>query len=432
MPPEQKAAADFVIENKRCALWMMPGLGKTLATISAIEALNLQRILVVAPLRCCVLVWPEELEKWLPGAEYRHIKGTPDKRISQLIGNEPFHLINYELLDWLLRWDPDVFTRYDMVVFDESSKLKSWATRRFKALKKPILKAKRVVELTGTPAPNGLLGVWSQLYLLDQGASLGKFISHYKQNYFDQDYMGWNWEPKDPERIYDRCKGLVYSLRNTQYRDMVKQIRVPVELHRPPYEAMKRDGLVSIFGYDIVARTAAVQGLKLRQLANGFIYTDDEPGGFTLADHKINALKDLVDELAGQPLIVFYEFKHDLVRLKKHFPKAVEFADEHVRDWNAGKIEVMLMSPWSAGHGLNLQGGGNRVCWFNPPFDLEIHEQANARVARKGQKADGVMAYYLVAEDSIDMHILKVLEAKDATQDDLMRALEKELTILTP
>lgn len=428
MPEEQAEATRFLVNNPRSALWMMPGLGKTLATLAAIDLLCLPRILVIAPLRCCSLVWPEEVEKWLPEYDCTQVKGMPKKRteiLRRLRGHNQILTLNYELIPWLVDNHPEVFHQVNMIVFDEASKLKSWKTSRFKKLKKPIFETPRVVELTGTPAPNGLLGIWSQVFLLDRGERLGKYITHYKQRYFDQDYLGYTFTPRDPERIHKRVEGLVYSLRNMEYRDMVRPVAIKVDATTSTYTEMAAEGLVNISTREIVATSRAVQGLKMRQIINGFIY-DEEGCPHDIHDKKIEAVKDLVDEMAGQPLIIFYEFTHDLTRLRKALPQAKVFINSLVKDWNAGKVEVMLMSPWSAGHGLNLQAGGNRVCWFNPPFDLEIHEQANARVARRGQTGTEVLAYYIVGKGSIDEYVLEVLKDKDATQDDLMRALEME------
>lgn len=443
MEADQRGAAQFIIDNPRCALWMMPGLGKTLATLAAIEDLCLTYglVVVVAPKRCCNLVWPEELDKWLPGSSITQVAGLPKKRIRIIEEAEQgFLTISYELLEWAVGECPLLFAKADMIVFDESSKLKSWKSKRFKALKRVAFQIPRVVELTGTPAPNGLLGIWSQIYLLDRGAALGKYITHYKSNHFTVDYLGFTYTPKKPKRIHKRVRHLVYCLRNTQYRDMVKQIKIKTPVHTSSYKAMKNDGLVLLSSkkrnVEIIANSAASQGNKLRQLANGFIYEEIPPKkkgkkptkiGHDVHNFKIRALKDLIDELAGQPLIVFYEFKHDRERILKAIPGIVEFQDKLVPKWNRGEISVMLMSPWSAGHGLNLQGGGHQVCWFSPPFDLEIHEQANARVARKGQKKGGVLAYYLVGKNTIDGYVLKVLEQKDAVQSDLLKALEKYL-----
>jgi SNF2 family DNA or RNA helicase len=410
---------------------MMPGLGKTLATLAAVEHLNLHYglVLVIAPPRCCVNVWPEEMDLWMEGVDYTHLTGSSEERIELIEAAEDgFLFLSYDLILWAIAEYPRLFARIDMLILDESTKLKSWKAKKYKALKKVVFQIPRVVELTGTPAPNGLLGIWSQLFLLDRGARLGKFITHYKNKYFDQDYLGFTFTPKKPKRIYKKVEGIVYALRNTQYRDMVKQVHIKVQSRTSRYNAMKSKSLVTLLvdgeKLEIAALSKAVQGNKLRQLSNGFIYDEFEIP-HDIHNEKIQAAKDLVDELSGQPLIIFYEFKRDLERLKKAFPKATVFSDKAVKKWNAGQIEVMLMSPWSAGHGLNLQGGGHQVCWMSPPFDLEVHEQANARVARKGQKAGGVLAYYIVGEGTIDEYVLAVLKLKDATQADLMKALEK-------
>jgi hypothetical protein len=436
---EQADAASFLLTHERAALWMMPGLGKTLATLAALEQLTrtaeVERTLVITTKRVARLVWPQELEKWGLDWEQTQLAGIPaarrKKELRTFVQGSGIAFINFELIPWMLQEMPDLFSRLDCVVIDESSKLKAWNTKRFKALRKVAFQVPWFWELTGTPAPNGLLGVWSQMFLLDKGERLGTGITHYKSRYFESDYMGFNWKPKDPARIYDRVKGLVFSLRNTQYRDLVNQVQIPTETTKH-YQEMKKDGLLTgPDDWECVAEGAASQINKLRQLSNGFAYGENEEGErepVYFHAHKLEALGDLIEELGGEPLLVFYEFQADRNRILQKFGKQVTLFDEkHLDAWNRGEIPVLLMSPWSAGHGLNMQGSGNTICWFNPPYDLEIHEQANARLARTGQQADSVAAYYLCGEGTLDGKVLELLEEKDMTQDRLMRALEEEL-----
>ena len=429
---EQKEAADWLLKHNRTALWMMPGLGKTLATLAALQVLwrgkSATRILVVAPKRVCTLVWPEELSKWGLDTEIplTSVSGAPKTRLKRLDNGPGIYTLTYELLPWLQLHAGGV-EQFDLVIMDESSKMKSASSKRFKAIKKPIHKVEWVWQLTGTPSPNGLLGIWSQVHMIDGGERLGKFITHYKDRYFTSDYMGYNWECKDPERVYAATEGLVYSLRNTKYRDLITQVKVPTQV-TGEYKEMKRDGMTGPALAPVVAQSKASQLNKMRQLSNGFVY--DSPDGeervtHQYHTHKLDATRDLLSELQGDPILIFYEYQQDRDLYKEKLKLPV-FSEELVKDWNAGKIPAMLISPWSAGHGLNLQGAGNKVLWLSPPYDLEVHEQANARVARGGQSSSQVVAYYLCGHGTIDHDVLELLEEKDITQDQLMRALEKK------
>lgn len=414
----QQEGAQFLIDTPKSNLWWQPGLGKTLATLTMLDTVRPKQTLLVAPLRCCVGVWPAEIEKWAPHLTYKLILGSPAERRQALRSDADILLLNYEKLLWLIADHLDVLVNADCVIFDEASKMKNPGSQRFKKIRKPLAKVPRVHGLTGTPAPNGLLNVWSQVYLLDQGVSLSTPFSRFRERFFDSDYMGYNWTVKDPARIYKRLEGLCHVLRKDPDAKLVP-VPVPVPVMTPAYEAMRAHGITG----DIIAESEAVVQMKLRQLANGFIYDEDKVAHH-IHGHKVTACKDLVEELEGQPVIIFYEFQEDLKRLQQAFPTAVLFDDSKLARWNRGAIEILLMSPVSAGHGLNMQESGNNIIWYGPPWDLEIHDQAIARLWRQGQKAEEVFTYYLVGDETLDSHILDVLTLKERDQSDLMHALE--------
>ena len=420
----QLEAVEFILAQKRCALWLECGAGKSLAVIAALEQLESSKpTLIVAPKRCRDLVWPNELDKWLPEAKYQVIAGTPAKRLEQLAhvlqGGADIAIINYDVAPWLVAELPAIGRCFKAIVFDESSKLKAHNTNRFKALKKMVFDVEYLIQLTGTPAPNGLLQVWAPMYLLDKGEALGKYYTHYRDRFFTGDYMGYNWAIKDPKAVYDKIKHLTYTMTVEAYKDMQHHIKVPVQTKTKFYKEMQDTGITK----DVVAESGASLQNKLRQLSSGFIY-DEEKTAIPVHTHKIDALKDLVDELNGQPLLILYEFKHDLERLQKAFPKGQLFTDAIEPAWNRGEVPIMFLSPQSGGYGNNLQKGGHHIVWFCPPYDLELHIQANARLARQGQEADKVLVYYLCGVDTIDELVYDVLQNKNATQQDLLKTLE--------
>jgi SNF2 family DNA or RNA helicase len=399
-------------------------LGKTLTTLDAIKVLGLKRVIIVAPLRCCHSVWPPEIEKWAPELEFTILDGTPKTR-ARLVEQweEGILLVNYEKLVWLNATFPQLWGSIDLLVLDESSKMKNPRASRFKKLKKVLYGAPRQVQLTGSPAANGLTNLWAQIFLLDQGQRLGKFYGHFTDRFFTSDYMGWVFTPKDPEKIYSLVADITHTLSADGLVEMaaLDQVSVPVPVSAPEYAEMYSEGVTR----EVMAESSAIQQLKLRQIACGFIY-DEEKRPIALASDKLKALQELVMELSGQPVIIFYEFTHNREEILALFgPKTAQiFTDASVRPWNQGEIPILVMNPASAGHGLNLQEGGCNIIWFTPPFDLELHDQATARLWRSGQTAETVRSYYLVGEDSIDEKVMEVLKLKERTQGDMLAALD--------
>jgi hypothetical protein len=423
----QLEGANFLIDNPKSALWWQPGLGKTLTTLTVLDYVQPKRTLLVAPLRCIHNVWPLEIQKWCPEMGFTLLTGGPQVRSKKIRQwNKGIMLVNYEKLPWLAKEFPELFALVDCIIFDEASKLKARRSQRFKLLKNLVPPCPRVHQLTGSPAPNGLLDVWSQIYLLDKGERLGKFIGHYKDRYFESDYMGWTFTPRKnaPKKIHDKLKDITHVLSAEGLIDMpeLRLAPVPVEVKTPAYREMQKDGVVTKF--DVVAESGAAVQNKLRQLANGFVYDEDKVA-HEVHYHKLTALTDLLDELAGYPVIVFYEFQEDRRRILDAVKNIVEFSDDKVKRWNKGKIPVMLMSPWSAGHGLNLQEPCHHVIWYGPTWDLEANDQATARVWRQGNTKSHVVCYYLTGTDTLDEYVLEVLEQKERTQDDMLDALER-------
>ncbi len=432
----------------------------------------INKVLIIAPLRVCYTVWPKEIEKWsqFTGLTVEILHGP--KKDKALARDADIYLINPEGIDWLLgvkkirqingkfkivvdqgRWGK---LGFDLLVVDELSKFKHTGTDRFKALKQVLGSFKRRWGLTGSPASNGLEDLFGQFFIIDQGRSLGQYITQYRLEYFDSDYMGYNWTLKKgaKERIYDRIKPVSLRMSCEDYLEMPELINsvIPVALPdkvRRGYDKLK-SALITQIGLETVVATNAADGTnKLRQIANGGVYkrpvvvidedfkAPKQPREWlTLHNEKTDALEDLVDELQGAPLLVAYEFEHDLDRLRKRFPKAVFASDYNMKqfkqielDWNAGKIKLLFGHPASIGHGLNLQGCGNHVCFYSLTWNYEYYDQFIRRVYRQGNQSERVFVYHIVAEDTIDEVVMDAMVSKKATQEDLFQALKTHLGV---
>lgn len=435
----QEQGVKLLLEKQHCGLLLKPGMGKTSTTLAAISILLkkklVKRVLILAPLRVVHLVWPDEISKW---DNFNHLTYSvlhgPEK-VQRINDNTQIHLMNY---DGLLHLLPDILALkqfpYDMLVLDESSKMKSHTSKRFKALKKVLGKFGRRVILTGTPAPNGMLDLFSQCYCMDQGMSLGKFITHFRTEFFHQipfnDY-DWFLNAGAEEQIYKRIQHKTLHLSAEDYLKMPKLVEtdVFVELPAPAmkqYKSMERLLMTQVLGGSVVAANAAVASAKCRQIANGFLY--DNGVATEIHDAKLDAFEDLLEQLDGKPVLVFYEYTQDLERLRTKFPGrhiggAVNQAQvQLLADWNDGKVPLLYAHPASAGHGLNMQHGGHNIIWFGPSWDMELTEQAVDRLYRQGQKND-VFVYRIMAKGTIDELIAKRLAQKDKLQSDLLSAL---------
>ena len=438
----QSWATDFILSHPVSAVFLQMGLGKSVITLTALKQLLMtgesRRILVVAPLRVARDTWPEELRKWdhLTGLQCAVAVGTEKQRREALSRDAEITVINRESLPWLVSGFP---FRWDTVVLDELSSFKSWQSRRFKALLAVRPKIRRIIGLTGTPTSGGLMDLYAEFRLLDQGERLGKSITRYRDQYFLPDKRSWQqvftWKlrPGSEEAIYDRIRDITFSMKSVDFLKMPSLVMNTVKVKLSPeeqkrYETLAEQLLLSLPEGELVdGKNAAVLCGKLSQMANGAIYT--ESGAVAeLHSRKLDALEDLIEGANGQPLLVAYWYRHDLDRIRSRFPEARPLiSSEDFADWNAGRVPLALIHPASAGHGLNLQVGGSALVWFGLTWSLELYQQTNARLWRQGQQADTVVIHHIVAEDTIDEAILQALSRKETTQDALMAAVRAEL-----
>jgi SNF2 family DNA or RNA helicase len=450
-------AVKLMVSQGAAGLLLDPGLGKTSISLAAFKILKrrglVDRMLVIAPLRVCYLVWPEEAKKWTDfhGLKIAVLHGR--KKMDALRGDADVLVINPEGLPWLVDHANAMRPWPDMLVVDESTRFKHTRTKRFKLLKKLLPRFRRRYILTGTPAPNGLLDLFGQIYLLDYGTALGRFITHYRMAYFyPTGYGGYTWvlKPGAEEQIHGKLKPLTLRLDAKDYLKLPPKIETDLQVNlnakaEKVYERLKKDLVLRLKEGEVTAMNAGVLTGKLRQVANGGIYMDDDPmdrGGVqsrksryaTVHDEKVDLLEELIEELSGQPTLVSFEFRHDRDRILKRLGDTPVLdgsttAREGIaieRDWNAGKLPVLLVHPQSAAHGLNLQRGGRALIWFALPWDLELYDQLVRRIWRQGQK-QRVFVYHLIAKGTVDRLVLETLRRKTRTQRALLDALKKEV-----
>lgn len=442
--PYQQYAIEYIEEHPTAALFLECGLGKTAITLSALQSLMLdsfevKRCLIVAPLRVARDTWPAEIEKWdhLKGLTFEVAVGDEKTRTSAIKNamrnNTRIVIINRENVPWLIANTPWI---YDMVVLDELSSFKSSKALRFKALRKIRPRIERIVGLTGTPAPNGYMDLWAQFRILDQGERLGKFITHYREEYFNLDpfkkFADYEIKPDSAKRINDKISDITVSMQAVEHLKMPEllkqqEIITMSESEYGRYQELKRKKVLQLGDEKVTAKNAASLSGKLSQLANGAIYDED---GKTLEVHerKLDALEDLIEEANGKPTLVAYWFKHDYERIKKRIPGVREIkTSEDIKDWNDKKIRVGLIHPASAGHGLNLQQGGSYMIWFGLTWSLELYEQTNARLWRQGQKSQTVVIKHIIAKGTVDEMIYDALINKHLTQSALMNAVRAQI-----
>ena len=445
----QKDAVKLLITMGCGGLLLDPGLGKTAIALCAFNILKNKginkRLLVITPLRPMAATWPSEIKKWkdFEGLSYTIIHG-PEKEDVLDVEADVF-LVNPEAVPWLV--ENGRFRRIgaDILCVDESTKFKNSQTKRFKALRPILTTFMRRWILTGTPTPNGLLDLFGQIYILDLGNALGRFITHYRQIYFyPAGYMGYEWQPKlgSADLIAKKIDPMVLRLKAEDWLQMPELIYDDIRVELPQaarkiYREVEDQFITEIQDETIVAANAAVAGGKCRQLANGAIYSANlGPGTGTRQHHvihdvKLDALKDLVEELQGQPLLVLYEFTHDAERMAQAFPNApiigggvsVKKSTEYINAFNAGGVPILIGHPASMGHGLNLQEACFRVCWFGLTWNLEHYEQAIRRVYRQGQKSQHVIVYRILAADTLDEVVIQTLGSKNRTQQNLLSKL---------
>lgn len=399
---------------------------------------EIEKVLVIAPLRVAEDTWSTESKKWdhLNHLRISKILGSPAQRRKALAEDADIYIINRENVVWLTNELSGVGNEwgFDMVVIDELSSFKSPKAQRFKALRKYITRSGRVVGLTGTPAPNGLIDLWSQIYLLDSGERLGHTITGYRERYFTPGQRNqttiFNYKPK-PEaeqaikkRISDICISMSAEdwLELPDRIDNIQTVRL-TDKERSAYDKFERDSYVEFMDGEITAASAAALTNKLLQYSNGAVYLPD--GGYvTTSEKKLDALGELLDTSAGKPVLCFYSYRHDLERIQKRFPNARKLTgSEDIQAWNAGEISLLLAHPAGAGHGLNLQAGGNVIVWFGLTWSLELYQQANARLHRQGQ-TEAVIVHHLITAGTVDEKVIESLRGKHDVQDDLLRSLK--------
>ena len=438
----QEYATKFIEDNEESAVFLECGLGKSVITLTAIKNLmargEVSRVLVVAPLRVGKTTWPEEIGKWdhLAGLTYAVAIGSVAERLSAVKAKADITIINRENVEWLIDKSGVAFD-YDMLVIDELSSFKSFKAKRFKALLKVRPQITRVVGLTGTPSSNGLMDLWAEFRLLDLGERLGRYITRYRLAYFTPDkrnaqvVFSYKPLPGAEERIYDKIDDITISMRASDYLKLPSLVMntLVVEMgdkEKEIYDNLCDDMVVSLGDNEIDAVNAASLSNKLLQMANGAVY-GEEQSVHHIHDEKLNALEDLIESANGKPVLVAYWFKHDLARIKAKFPFVREIkTDADIRAWNRGEIEVGVIHPASAGHGLNLQTGGSTLIWFGLTWSLELYQQTNARLYRQGQK-NTVVIHHIVTKGTIDERVLKALEKKEKTQNSLIDAVKAEL-----
>ena len=438
----QKYSIEFIKKNPISAIFLDCGLGKTVITLTAIKDLILdsfevKKVLVICPLRVAT-VWNDELHNWshLDGLKISTAIGSQSERLEALKQKADIYIINRENVEWLVNKSGSKFD-FDMLVIDELSSFKSYQAKRFKSLLKVRPEATRIVGLTGTPTSNGLMDLWAEYRILDFGKRLGRFITHYREQYFIPDkrnanvVFSYKLIPGAEEAIYKKISDVTISMKAVDYLDMPSKVinQVKVQLsdeEMSVYQEMKDDMVASLDDdFEIDAFNAAALSNKLLQMANGAVYDENKEVHY-IHDRKLDALEDLIEQANGKAVLIAYWFKHDALRIKKRFEVREIKTEQDIIDWNLGLITVALIHPASAGHGLNLQKGGSTLIYFGLTWSLELYEQCNARLWRQGQN-DTVVIHHIIAKDTIDEAVMRALKSKEKTQTALINAVKAEL-----
>lgn len=440
----QLTSKDHIIRKPFCGLFLDMGLGKTVSALTAIDELMFDRfevnkVLVIAPKRVASGVWSDEVESW---AHLQHlriisIQGSAKQREKQLKEPADIYTIGRDNTAWLCNHYGSNLP-FDMVVIDESSSFKNHQSVRFKALKLAIRSVKRVVILTGTPAPNSLIDLWPQIYLLDKGERLERNISKYRRLYFTpgqtNGHIVYNYrlQKGKQEEIYNKINDICISMKSEDYLQLpgtvVKDIKVkfPSNIQKL-YDDFEKEQVLSL-DEDINAVNAAALSNKLLQFANGAVY-DEDRNVHEVHDLKLEACRDIIEEAQGKPVLIAWTYQHDrdrlLKTLKQFNPRQLK-TDQDIKDWNAGKIQVLMMHPASGGHGLNLQKGGNIIVWFGQTWSLELLQQFNKRLDRQGQ-TEIVTINRIISCDTIDQDVIKSNERKATGQNALLDAVKARI-----
>lgn len=445
----QKKAAEHIIAHKYCGLFLEMGLGKTVSTLTAVEKLmydylEVNSVLVIAPKRVAETVWAEEAQNWehLQHLTFSKIIGTERQRLEAFHKKADIHIISRDNIAWLCGICASNLS-YDMLVIDELSSFKNHQSQRFKALRLARPWIKRVVGLTGTPAPNGLIDLWPQIYLMDRGERLGKTITKYRSTYFtpgrSNGYVVYNYNLQGgaEQAIRNKISDICISMQAQDYLNMPMLTNNYVKLEMPKdilaaYHKFEKDSIMKLINLDneveITALNAASLSNKLLQFANGAIY-DEDKNVYPIHDIKLEALEEIVEEACGKPVLVAWTYQFDRDRIMKYLskykPRELKTAKD-IQDWNAGKVQLMLAHPASAGHGLNLQAGGNIIVWFGLTWSLELYQQFNARLYRQGQK-QGVIIHHLYMAQTHDEDVILALKNKDRVQMSLMNSIKAKI-----
>lgn len=444
----QSFATNYIEHHPISALLIDMGLGKTVITLTALfdllfDSFEIHKVLVVAPLRVGLISWPDELKKW----EHLHflkssiVIGTEIERLRALKAKADIYIINRENLEWLVTKSGYKFD-FDTVVIDELSSFKNGRSKRHKALMTVRPYVKRIIGLTGTPAGNGLMDLWAEFKCLDYGSRLGRFITRYREEYFLPDKRNgmvvFSYKPQAgaEARIYSKISDITISMKAIDHLKMPDLIEVEraVELDEHEislYKELVEEMVLELKDKEITSANAAVLTGKLLQIANGAIYSDS--GEIVeIHDCKLDELEDIIEAANGKPLLVAYWFKHDLDRIKKRLDKLGVIyktldKPENIRQWNDKELQVGLIHPASAGHGLNLQSGGNTIVWFGLTWSLELYQQTVARLYRQGQKSGSVVVMHIIAKGTMDELVLRALKDKDMTQTRLIDAVKAKI-----
>lgn len=440
----QEYCIQRILDTENLGLFLDMGLGKTIITLSAIKELmydrfKINKTLVIAPKKVAEATWQNEIEKWeeLKFLRSSTVLGTERQRIKALNTPADIYIINRDNVVWLVDYYKNDWP-FDMVVCDEFSSFKNHQSKRFKALASIKPHIKKLVGLTGTPSPNGLLDLWSQVYLLDGGKRLSPSFYSFRNSYFEGDYMGFNYKPRNftQKEITEKISDICISMKADDYLQLPECTDniIPVVLDKKAeksYRQMEKDAVLEIENADdIDATSAAALSTKLLQLANGAVY-DENRNYHEIHNCKIEAFMETLEQLQGKNVLVFYNFKHDLERLKKVLSKnKINFrkleSKEDQKDWNEGKINVLLTHPASSAYGLNLQEGGNHVIWFGLNWNYELYIQANKRLHRQGQK-EKVIIHHLVTSGTRDEDVMEALRRKEDAQEYVLESLKARI-----
>ena len=443
----QTLAIEWCLNKPRCGLFLPMGAGKTVITLTAIANLKksgeANKVLIIAPIRVARTTWPAEIDKWdhTKSLTYSLVDGDVKKRTRALEQDSDIYIVGKEQVVWLCETVGKSWP-FDMVVVDELSTFKNHQAQRFKALKKQVKKFKRFIGLTGTPAPRGIPDLWSQMFLIDAGTRLGKSIGSFRKQYLiperSNGYIVYSWAVRDgaQKEIESKISDVVMSLDSSECVELpdINYINVPITLPKTVkkrYDAFKKDLVLELTTTDVSASNLGVLCGQLLQFTSGQIYTHDPSLPVdTIHDEKLKALDDLLTAANGEPVIIYYYYKHEkerIMTLLKSKKLRVSCLDDEkdVERWNNHDLDVLLLHPASAGHGLNLQAGGSVIIWYTlPNFNLELYQQANARLYRQGQ-TEKVRVYHLLVDDSIDIDMMNALEKKEVTQSTLLDALRR-------